>query len=135
MGGGRPRRRGDDGFGTRRGLIAQRDPSVLNTQIFSLDSLGNIHSAGTALGDLQLLSVSKVQAPFAMTRPVSEHDQPHIRSPAAIALRGGPCAPWTLAHTPCVPVRLRGIAIAVDEAAGEPDPIALCCQGSPLQNG
>jgi len=32
-------------------------------------------------------------------------------------------------------VRLRGIAIAVDEAAREPDPIALCCQGSPLQNG
>ena len=32
-------------------------------------------------------------------------------------------------------MRLRGIAIAVDEAAGEPDPIALCCQGSPLQNG
>jgi hypothetical protein len=57
----------------------------LNTQIFSLDSLGNIHSAGTALGDLQLLSVSKVQAPFAMTRPVSEHDQPHIRSPLMTA--------------------------------------------------
>src|ERR1700722_17185301 len=75
------RRRGDAGFGKRRDLVAQRDPSVLNTQIFSLDSLGNIHSAGTALGDLQLLSVSKVQAPFAMTRPVSEHDQPHIRSP------------------------------------------------------
>src|ERR1700730_17951497 len=72
--------------------ILAKDPVIAhhpNTMTIRLSGFcrtsRTLPSAGTALGDLQLHSVSKVQAPFAMTRPVSEHDQPHIRSPLMTA--------------------------------------------------
>src|SRR5215470_15468017 len=64
--------------------MAQRDLSVLNTQIFRLDSW-EYPFGRYSIGRPPVAFGIQGPSPFAMTRPVSEHDQPHIRSPRMTA--------------------------------------------------